>query len=366
VIDQGMLPNRFPDGGESPEYNTVDATPWFFEANRAYVEYSGDLPFATETLYSKLIDVLEWHLRGTRHGIGCDSDGLLRCGVSGSQLTWMDAKIGDWVVTPRHGKPVEVQALWYNALRIMQQFASTRNDTSREFFLSHLADHARKSFTRLFWNQAAGCLLDCVDGDLRDTAIRPNQIFAVCLRDPSIEGEQARRGVGAVREQLLTPCGLRSLAPSDPHYRARYEGGVHERDSAYHQGTVWPWLMGPFITAFVRVNGNSRSSREQAAEWLSSMEQHLDAACIGQIAEISDGDAPRNPRGCVAQAWSIARSCERRWKTYTATILPCISPRLLERNKGPAASDLLSGDRYETTVRRPSSRTSATGNLIQR
>jgi predicted glycogen debranching enzyme len=306
VIDMGMLPNRFPDAGETAEYNTVDATLWFFEAIRAYAEYSGDLDFVLDTLYPKLKDIVEWHLKGTRYGIAVDDDGLLRCGVPGAQLTWMDSKIGDWVVTPRHGKPVEIQALWYNALRIMQNFAAADRDDAREVFFRSIADLARASFRSKFWNDRLSCLYDCVNGTETDASIRPNQIFTVSLPHPLVEGERARRVVDTVRKHLLTPLGLRSLAPGDPAYRPRYEGGVLERDSGYHQGTVWPWLLGPFITAYIKVHGRSEAARDAALAWLTGIEAHLDTACLGHICEIADAEAPHTPRGCVAQAWSVA------------------------------------------------------------
>jgi predicted glycogen debranching enzyme len=306
AVDMGMLPNRFPDAGETPEYNTVDATLWFFEAVRAYTAYSGDVNFVLDNLYAKLKDIVEWHLKGTRYGISVDEDGLLRCGAPGSQLTWMDVKIGDWVVTPRHGKPVEVQALWYNALRIMQNLAAAAGDEARELFFRNIADLARESFRTKFWNDELSCLYDCINGNERDASIRPNQIFAVSLAHPLLEGERAWAVVEAVREHLRTPMGLRTLAPWDPAYRPRYKGGVFERDSAYHQGTVWPWLLGPFITAYVKVHDGSAEARETALSWAAGVESHLDTACLGHISEIADAEAPHTPRGCVAQAWSVA------------------------------------------------------------
>ena len=305
-LDRGMLPNRFPDAGESPEYNTVDATLWLLEAVRALVKYTGDLTFVRNCLYDRLKEIIDWHLRGTRYGIQVDRDGLLASGEPGVQLTWMDAKIGDWVVTPRHGKPVEIQALWYNALQVMEDLARQFRDSATENLVGELAARARDSFRRQFWNEEAGCLFDVVSGDFRDPAIRPNQILAVSLPHSMLPGGKARQVVDVVQRELLTPLGLRSLSPADPHYRARYEGGVWERDSAYHQGTVWPWLMGPFITAYVRVHRRTEQARTQAALWLADFAKHLSTAGLGQISEIADGEAPHQPRGCVAQAWSVA------------------------------------------------------------
>ena len=305
-VDQGMLPNRFPDAGEMPEYNTVDATLWFFEAARAYLAYTGDLKFVRDELYPVFTDILAWHVRGTRYGIKVDSSGLLSSGEPGVQLTWMDAKVGDWVVTPRRGKPVEIQALWYNALCIMEDLARRLGDEPGQKRYSSMATVASWSFNRLFWNESAGCLYDVTNGAPPDPSIRPNQIFAVSLTNSMLSPERAKRVVEKVQEHLLTPYGLRSLAPTDPQYRGRYTGGPVERDGAYHQGTVWPWLLGAFITAYVKVNQNSEAARRQAGEWLAPLQQHLADGGLGHISEILDGDAPQRPCGCVAQAWSVA------------------------------------------------------------
>ncbi|MGJ5814600.1 amylo-alpha-1,6-glucosidase [Paludibaculum fermentans] len=305
-VDQGMLPNRFPDAGEAPEYNTGDATLWFFEAIRAYLAATGDFPFVRDHLFAALQDIINAHLRGTRYGIRVDNDGLLHCGEPGVQLTWMDAKTGDWVVTPRTGKPVEIQALWYNALSIMEDLSHRFGDLGAELFLRKLADRTRSSFNEQFWNDEAGCLYDVVDGSGHDASVRPNQIFAVSLHHSMLSASRASQVVRTVHRDLLTPLGLRSLSPRDPAYRARYEGGVHERDSAYHQGTVWPWLLGPFISGYVRVHGGSSQAKAEASAWLKPISAHLSEACLGQISEIADADAPHTPRGCPAQAWSVA------------------------------------------------------------
>jgi predicted glycogen debranching enzyme len=301
-----MLPNRFPDAGETPEYNTVDATLWFFEAARAFLEYTGDAEFVLTELYPVFADIMSWHVRGTRYGIKVDPSGLLASGEPGVQLTWMDAKVGDWVVTPRRGKPVEIQALWYNALCIMEDLARRLADEASQKRYRGMATVASGSFNRLFWNEKDGCLFDVTNGAPPDPSIRPNQIFAVSLPHSMLPPDRAKAVVEKVREHLLTPYGLRSLAPSDPQYRGRYTGGPAERDAAYHQGTVWPWLMGPFITAYVKVNGGSTEARSQAAEWLKPLQEHLSDGGLGQISEILDGDAPQRPCGCIAQAWSVA------------------------------------------------------------
>jgi len=304
--DQGMLPNRFPDAGEALEYNTVDATLWLFEAVRSYLQYTGDQEFVQERLYPKLKEIVNWHLRGTRYGIHVDTDGLLACGEPGVQLTWMDAKVGDWVVTPRSGKPVEIQALWHNALRVLLDLATLYGDSGPRTFLGELAGQAHQSFAAQFWNAEAGCLYDVVDGERRDGSIRPNQIFAVSLHHPLLDRDQERQIVEVVERELLTPLGLRSLSPRDPSYRPHYEGGVQERDSAYHQGTVWPWLMGPFLTAYIKVHDRSAEARSQAELWMRPFEEHLKTAGLGQISEIADAEPPYTPRGCIAQAWSVA------------------------------------------------------------
>jgi predicted glycogen debranching enzyme len=304
--DQGMLPNRFPDDGETPEYNTVDATLWLFEAVRSYLQYTGDFQFIRRRLYPKLKEIVDWHLRGTRYGIRMDDDSLLSCGEPSVQLTWMDAKIGDWVVTPRTGKPVEIQALWYNALRILGELAHEFGDSGPEAFLRELAAQTRESFVAKFWNSDAGCLFDVINGEERDGTIRPNQILAVSLHHRMLSPDKEKHVVEIVEQELLTPLGLRSLSPRDPNYHAHYEGGVRDRDSAYHQGTVWPWLMGPFISAYVKVHDRSEAARAQAASWLRPFEAHLMTAGLGQISEIADAEPPHTPHGCIAQAWSVA------------------------------------------------------------
>jgi predicted glycogen debranching enzyme len=305
-VDRGMLPNRFPDAGETPEYNTVDATLWFFEAARAYLEYTGDWEFVRNNLYSVFVDIVDWHVRGTRYGIKVDADGLLSSGEPGVQLTWMDAKVGDWVVTPRRGKPVEIQALWYNALRVMEEMARRFGNQASQQRYRSMAAAANSSFNRLFWNEKNDCLYDVVNGETVDSSIRPNQIFAVSLTHSMLSAERAKNVVEIVRQQLLTPYGLRTLAARDPQYRGRYTGGPLERDGAYHQGTVWPWLLGPFITAYMKVNAGSDVARRQATEWLAPVQEQLADGGLGHISEIFDGDTPQQPRGCIAQAWSTA------------------------------------------------------------
>jgi glycogen debranching enzyme len=218
----------------------------------------------------------------------------------------MDAKVGDWVVTPRYGKPVEVQALWYNALCTMEEFARSFGDQAGQKTCSNMATFARWSFNRLFWNDSAGCLYDVVNGGPPDPSIRPNQIFAVSLHHSMLSTDAMRGVVDVVQRELLTAYGLRSLAPSDPRYRPTYEGDARSRDSAYHQGTVWPWLMGPFVTAYVRSRNRSAAARQEAGEWIERFTQHLTEAGIGQVSEIADAEAPHKPRGCFAQAWSVA------------------------------------------------------------
>jgi predicted glycogen debranching enzyme len=304
--DRGMLPNRFPDAGEAPEYHSVDATLWFFEAVRALLARTHDYDFVRANLYGVLADIVSWHERGTRYGIHTDSDGLLNAGEPGVQLTWMDAKIGDWVVTPRRGKPVEIQALWYNALRVMEDLALRYAYAADHRHYGEIADRARDSFPPLFWNEQAGCLYDVVDGDGRDASMRPNQIFAVSLFHKMLPPAKAQAVVEAVERHLLTPYGLRTLAPGDPRYRGRYEGDPASRDSAYHQGTVWPWLMGPFISAYLHVRGNAPAAQAQARQWLAELLRYAAEEGLGQVPEVFDGDAPQRAGGCIAQAWSVA------------------------------------------------------------
>jgi predicted glycogen debranching enzyme len=306
-LSQGMIPNRFPDEGDQPEYNTVDATLWFVHAIGDYLKRTNDLAFVRDALYNHLIDIVDWHERGTRYGIKVTEDGLLRSGAEGVQLTWMDAKVGDWVVTPRTGKAVEIQALWYNALRHLERIATRLGDQSTADYSRKLAERASDSFNRKFWNDAAGCLFDVIhDDDTTDAAIRPNQIFAISLPYSMLPPDHARSVVHVVERELLTPYGLRSLAPTDPAYRGRYEGNSLSRDGAYHQGTVWAWLIGPFITAYLKVQGRTPASLQQARYWLHAFRAHLYDAGLGQISEIFDGDPPHTPRGCIAQAWSVA------------------------------------------------------------
>jgi predicted glycogen debranching enzyme len=305
-MDMGMLPNRFVDSGEQAEFNTVDATLWFFEAARAYAAATNDYDFLRQELYPVFNQIIEFHIKGTRYNIKVAENGLLNAGAPGAQLTWMDAKIGDWVVTPRSGKPVEIQALWYNALRIMEDLAARFGDEERRKQYSSLAALANWTFNRVFWNKDARCLYDVVNGGPPDGSIRPNQIFAVSLHHSMLSPERARAVVETVERELLTPVGLRTLSPTDTRYRSTYEGNQYSRDSAYHQGTVWPWLLGPFVSAYVRVNDGTAQSRARAHDLLRGIEQHLTEAGLGQISEIFDADPPHHPRGCFAQAWSMA------------------------------------------------------------
>jgi predicted glycogen debranching enzyme len=293
VISEGMLPNRFPDAGEDPEYNTADATLWFFVAAQKYFEATGDQEFARSFL-PILRDIIRWHERGTRHNIHVDSDGLLLAGTAGDHLTWMDAKIGDWVVTPRNGKAVEINALWYNALCIV---------AAADPAFATRAARVRERFVEMFWNEQYGCLYDVIDGERRDPSIRPNQIFAISLPYPLLDSSRAERVLEVVERKLLTPVGLRTLPEDDPRFVPRAVGSPRERDAAYHQGTVWPWLLGPYITALVRVRGQRGVA--EGRRLLAGLEAHLGEAGVGTISEIFDGGPPHAPRGCIGQAWSV-------------------------------------------------------------
>ncbi|MCI0351895.1 MAG: amylo-alpha-1,6-glucosidase [Acidobacteriales bacterium] len=304
-VDQGMLPNHFPEMGERAEFNTVDATLWLFEAMRAYTAQSGDYGTVQEQLYDVLSDIVDWHIKGTRYNIRMLENGLLNAGQPGVQLTWMDAKVDDWVVTPRSGQPVEIQALWFNALKIMEEFATRFDKVEDEKRFRNISGLLQSTFNRAFWNKEANCLYDVVNG-AADASIRPNQILAVSLHHSMLPQERARAVVDLVERELLTPYGLRTLNRGNPQYVARYAGDRVSRDAAYHQGTVWPWLIGPFISAYMKVHGSSPATRERALELLQPLKTHLQNNGVGQISEVFDADPPHRAGGCFAQAWSVA------------------------------------------------------------
>ncbi len=310
-VDRGMVPNRFPDASEKPEYNTVDATLWYVEAIRAYHAATGDDRLMRE-LFPVLAEIVDWHRRGTRYGIRLDhADGLLRAGEEGMQLTWMDAKIGGWVVTPRMGKPVEVNALWYNALRALAAFARIARKPADEY--DELAARAEAGFAR-FWNDSLGYCNDVLDGpDGDDPSLRPNQIFAVSLPASPIDLERQRAIVDVCARHLLTSYGLRTLAPDHPAYVGQYGGDQRSRDAAYHQGTVWGWLLGPFVTAHLKVYRDP----VQAQSFLEPMIRHLGSHGLGTLSEIFDGDPPFTPQGCIAQSWTVAELL-RAWAEIAA------------------------------------------------
>ena len=302
-VRDGLIPNMFPEGDCEGLYHTADATLWFFHALARYVEYTGDRATLTLIL-PKLQEIVRHHLEGTRFGIKADPrDGLLSQGAEGYQLTWMDAKVGDWVVTPRRGKAVEINALWYNALSLLTQWLRDARHPEADEIAGH-AELTRQSFNRRFWNESRGCLYDVVDGENGDDAsFRPNQIFAVSLPHPVLDRQYWRPVVDAVEQKLLTPFGLRSLAPDEPDFKSRYFGDLRARDAAYHQGTVWAWLIGPFIDAWLKVHPDKR---EKARGLLAGFETVVAEAGIGSISEIFDAEPPFTPRGCMAQAWSVA------------------------------------------------------------
>jgi predicted glycogen debranching enzyme len=321
TVSGGMLPNRFPDQGEQPEYNSVDASLWYVIACRelASAAASAGSPLSVgeeDSLARTVASILVGYARGTRYGIRLDSDGLLMSGEPGVQLTWMDAKVGDWVVTPRTGKAVEIQALWLNALDLAGSWSPLKSD---------LFDRGLRSFRERFTIQGSRHLKDVVDVDhvpgREDASFRPNQIFAAGgLPVTIVDDATARTIVDAVEERLLTPLGLRSLAPGEPGYAPRYEGGVRERDGAYHQGTVWPWLIGPFVEAWVRVRGGSRAAKAEARQrFLAPLMDHLGDAGLGHISEIADAEAPFTPRGCPFQAWSVGEALRLDRKVLSAS-----------------------------------------------
>ena len=302
-VSEGMLPNLFPDAGQPPEYNTVDATLWYFVAIDEYLRATDDRALLAE-IYPTLCSIVRWHQRGTRFSIQVDpADGLLRAGEPGVQLTWMDAKVGDWVVTPRIGKPVEINALWFNVLMIMRDCATRIGDAEAAAEYETAAQRTARSFVERFWFAEGGYLYDVVDGPQgNDESLRPNQIFAVSLRHGVLDDERAKSVVDICARHLWTPAGLRSLAPQAAGYVGSYGGSPRERDAVYHQGTAWSWLLGPFVCAHYRVHGDLA----QARAYLDGIRSHLRDACVGQISEIFDGDPPFTAVGCFAQAWGVA------------------------------------------------------------
>ena len=302
-ISQGMLPNRFPDNGEAPEYNTVDATLWFFIAIKKYLEATKDREFVLTEILPIFKEIIHFHLKGTRFNIKSDKDGFLNQGEEGQQLTWMDAKVGNWVVTPRIGLAVEIIALWYNALMIYAEMLLLNDEKLNAKIYSFQAKRIKDKFLDYFWNEEGQCLYDFVRDGYKDPSVRPNQLFALSLPYTLIEGEKAKSVLKIVSEKLYTPFGLRSLSQDTPEYRGYYGGNQTERDGAYHQGTVWSWLLGPYVDAILNVKGEK--GKAEVEKIIENISSHLKDACMGNISEIFDGDAPHTSRGCMAQAWSV-------------------------------------------------------------
>jgi predicted glycogen debranching enzyme len=299
----GLIPNLFPEGEREGLYHTADATLWFFHAIDRYERWSSDLTLVQELL-PKLAHIVDCHLQGTDFGIRTTEDGLLTQGADGYQLTWMDAKVDDWVVTPRRGKAVEINALWYNALRLLAGWHARNGAHEPSSVIAGHAERARTAFNARFWNPGTNSLFDVVDGEDGDSALcRPNQIIALALTHPVLDRERWPAVLDTVERRLLTPVGLRSLAPGEPEYRSRYFGDLRARDAAYHQGTVWAWLLGPFVDAWLACHPDDRAS---VRRMLAPLAKHLDDGCIGSVSEIFDADPPFTPRGCIAQAWSVA------------------------------------------------------------
>lgn len=300
-LDRGMIPNRFPDSGEAPEYNTMDATLWMFQAMAAYLQASGDFRFVADRL-DALTGIIDWHVRGTRHNIRMDeADGLLAGGEAGYALTWMDARVQDWVVTPREGKPIEINALWYNALRLIADWCERAGKPAGWY--RAMAAQAFDTAQRRYWYVDGGYAYDVIDGpDGNDASLRPNQVVALALIYPLIEGERARSVLEAVTSKLLTPYGLRTLSPDDPRYQPVYRGDQRARDAAYHMGMVWPWLLGPYLDAHRRIYGKG----DILPRLLQPFVEHLREAGLGTISEIFEPEPPYRPVGCIAQAWSVA------------------------------------------------------------
>lgn len=319
-LRNGLIPNMFPDDGQEPLYNTADASLWYFHAVHEYLRYTGgpeDYAFIEKKIYPTLKEILAAHKAGTDFSIGMDDDGLIHAGSGLDQVTWMDVRVGDWVVTPRHGKPVEINALWYNALRVMAQLAERFGDTEP---YDILAQQVQDSFSRRFWNEQAGCLYDVIDvnGNENDGKIRPNQIWAVSLPYSALPPEKQKAVVDTVYKYLYTPYGLRSLSFEDEEYKPRYIGKLIDRDGAYHMGTVWAFPLGAFISAYCKVNGHSREAVLTAKGMCEVFEDHLQDGAIGGIAEIFDGEFACTGRGCCTQAWSVGEIL----RAYTEDILP--------------------------------------------
>ncbi len=309
-VDRGMLPNRFLDGGEAldeGEYNTVDATVWYFDAIDKYIKSSGDLSLGRE-LYPVLSEIIRWHVQGTRFNIKVDQeDGLLSSGAPGVQLTWMDAKVGEWVITPRRGKPIEISALWYRACRMMQELADKFGETEQANYAKALADRVAANFERVYWYEQGGYFYDVIDEEGRpDPALRPNQAIALAVAPELASLEKRQSALAQVREHLLTPYGLRTLSPQDPNYRPTYDGDALSRDSAYHQGTVWPWPLGPYARALLQAGADQTEVRALLVPFV----DQLDEGCVGQVNEIFGAEAPFPAVGCIAQAWSISELLE--------------------------------------------------------
>ena len=302
-VSEGMLPNRFPDYGEAPEYNTIDATLWFFHAIHEYYKSTEDKTFL-KSIFSVLQEIIAWHYKGTRYNIKVDPDDeLLGGGSEGVQLTWMDAKVGNWVVTPRRGKPVEINALWYNALCCMEVFAETLGQSEEAAQYKTKAARVLKSFNEKFWNEKQKCLYDYIDGNIKNEDLRPNQIYALSLSFPLLSGDRAKKVLQTITDNLLTSRGLRSLAGFHKEYRPAYGGDIWMRDGCYHQGTVWSFLLGPYVDALFYVKGEK--GRAEALRLVKRFFDHLDEAGVGTVSEIFDADPPHTPRGCIAQAWGV-------------------------------------------------------------
>jgi predicted glycogen debranching enzyme len=299
----GLLPNVFSDAGKEPWYNTVDASLWFFQAVYKYLQYTADYQFIREEIYPVLKEITAHYIRGTSYHIKMAADGLIAAGSPKIQLTWMDAKIGDWVVTPRHGKAVEINALWYNALNILKELAQLYEE---EFSYPGLPEKVKESFNREFWFAEGGYLYDVVNEEGKEVSMRPNQVIALSLPYSMLGLKRGQSIIQKVWPELYTAYGLRSLSFNDPAYQGVYKGSERQRDSAYHQGTVWSWLIGPFITAFRKVNNYSPLSKRQAYRFIQPFKEHLREHGIGYISEIFDGNEPLIPRGCIAQAWGVA------------------------------------------------------------
>jgi len=311
---QGLLPNHFAEDSNRPMYNTVDAALWFINATYHYIRTTGDKNFARKKLWSTLNDIIDYYIKGTYYHVRMDDDGLINLPEEAAQLTWMDSQIGDWIVTPRSGKPVEVNALWYNALCILRDLAEEFAEREIQERYANLAEKVKASFLALFWNEKDGCLYDRVEDNFQDPTLRPNQLLALSLPHPLLTGDRAVSALTMVRKELCTTFGFRTLSQGSAQYEGLYRGDMMSREGATHQGTVWPWLIGPYADALRNVYGTTEAVKREMQQMIMPFIAHLQQVGLGTVSEMFDGDPPHEARGCVARAWSVAEILRVQWE----------------------------------------------------